>query len=371
MRSIKKKILFILAISTATFALAQDIQDPVGTNYQDLAWKQVALQMPDAWYGSDEAKSTAENVLLYQFNIGGWPKNKKFNHPMTDAERSVVVKEKSGVGATFDNGATINEIIFLAKVYTTNRDERYRKAIEQGLHYIFESQYANGGWPQFYPNRTAVNYASHITYNDNAMVNVMTLLKDIVDKKTLFEPLQISDEIKTKAKESFERGVSCILKTQIIVHGKPTVWCAQHDEFTFAPAMARAYELSSYSGSESVGIILLLMDIDNPSPSVKEAVINAVKWFDANKIEGIKIDTEIDKDGRKNKIVVEDKSASAIWARFYDLQTGKPFFCDRDGIKKNTLDEIGYERRNGYMWYTTSPEKLFKKYQSWSKKMGI
>ena len=30
----------------------------------------------------------------------------------------------------------------------------------------------------------------------------------------------------------------------------------------------------------------------------------------------------------------KDSTALAQWARFYDLETGKPFFCDRDGIKK-------------------------------------
>jgi hypothetical protein len=36
-----------------------------------LPWKYVATQMPDEWYGSEESVGVAENVLLYQRDIGG------------------------------------------------------------------------------------------------------------------------------------------------------------------------------------------------------------------------------------------------------------------------------------------------------------
>ena len=77
-----------------------------------------------------------------------------------------------------------------------------------------------------------------------------------------------------------------ILKCQVVVDGRPTVWCAQHDEVTFEPRPARAYELVSLSGLESVGIVEYLMKIDDPSPEVKRAIEGAVAWFSDSKIEG-------------------------------------------------------------------------------------
>jgi PelA/Pel-15E family pectate lyase len=47
-----------------------------------------------------------------------------------------------------------------------------------------------------------------------------------------------------------------------------------------------------------------------------------------------------------------------MWARFMDLETNEPFFCGRDGVKKKTLAEVEYERRNGYAWYNKTPAKL-------------
>ncbi|HSM49636.1 MAG TPA: pectate lyase, partial [Draconibacterium sp.] len=67
--------------------------------------------------------------------------------------------------------------------------------------------------------------------------------------------------------------------------------------------------------------------------------------------------------------VVSDPIARPLWARFYDLENNRPFFCDRDGIKKYSLEEIGYERRNGYSWYSDSAQKILDNYVKWKKKL--
>lgn len=360
------KLITIIALTlTTTLSFSQK----KSSDYLNKSWKDVATRMPSEWYGSDEAKLVAENVLLAQKEIGGWEKNKPYHKEFTKSERAHYINDKSEIGATFDNSATITELRFLAKVYSNFKDERYKMAFEKGLNYIFISQYENGGWPQFYPVRTgSVSYSGHITYNDNAMVNTMKFLNEIVSDNEDFASLQISSDTKEKAQKAFDKGIQCILNTQIIKDGKPTVWCAQHDEITLAPANARSYELASYSGGESVGIVELLMDIDHPSKEIIASVEGAIAWFESHEIDGIRIDREVNKDRKKNKILVKDQNAQPLWARFYDLDTEKPYFCSRDGIKRDALSEISYERRNNYGWYTNSPEKVLTKYPEWEKK---
>ncbi|WNH10963.1 pectate lyase [Thalassobellus suaedae] len=208
-------------------------------------------------------------------------------------------------------------------------------------------------------------YSMHITYNDNAMVNTMKFLKSIFNNSQVFDALKIDKVIKEKAKKAFKKGIECILNTQIIVDGERTVWCAQHDAKTLAPAKARSYELASFSGAESVDIVLLLMEEKKPSMEIIASVNGAVNWFKNHKIEGLKIEREIQENGKRNRIVVKDKNAPTLWARFYDLDTEMPYFCDRDGIKKKTLAEIGYNRRNGYSWYTNKPQVALDKHQEW------
>ena len=363
------KIVKLISIAALTLTTTVGFAQDKSADYLSKSWKEVATKMPSEWYGSDEAKSVAENVLLAQKEIGGWEKNKPYHHVFSESEKKHYTNEKSEIGATFDNGSTITELRFLAKMYSNTKDERYKKAFEKGMNYIFISQYKNGGWPQFFPVRKgSVSYSGHITYNDNAMVNTMQFLKEIFSDNKEFESLKISNKTKEKAQQSFNNGLECILNTQIIINGKRTVWCAQHDEVTLAPAKARSYELASFSGSESVGIVLLLMEIDNPSKDIIAAVNGAVQWFENNKIEGIKMENIINTEGKKDRVVVEDKNAPSLWGRFYDLETSKPFFCSRDGIKKNSLAEISHERRNGYSWYTNGPKKVLTKYPEWKNK---
>ncbi|MFC5284460.1 pectate lyase [Pedobacter alpinus] len=367
---VKLSILYALTFG-AVSCVAQKSVSVDKQNYINLKWNQIATRMPDEWYATKEAKMAADSVLKYQTNVGGWSKNHNYHLGFNQDEWAKI--KSSGIGATFDNGATLTEMKFLVNMYSKIKDERYRNAFNKAFDYILIAQYENGGWPQFYPFRKgqSIAYNSHITYNDNAMVNVMTFLKDIADKKPFYQPMQISQKMTEKAKIAFDKGVDCILKTQIRVNGKPTVWCAQHDEVTLAPANARAYELASFSGAESVNITLLLMDIENPPREIINAVKAAKSWFETHKVEGIRLEKIINSDGLKDLIAVEDKDAPVLWARFYDLDTALPYFCDRDGIKRKSFGEMGHNRRNGYSWYTNAPLKIIAKYPEWLQKWNV
>lgn len=331
---------------------------------QELSWKNITELNDDKWFAGEEAAAIAENVLLYQRNIGGWPKNIQMHLPLTEAEKAKVKSQKGdSKDCTMDNGATCQEMLFLSKIYRQQPDEKYKQAFLKGLDYLLEAQYNNGGWPQFYPLKK--NYSRHITYNDNLMVNVLKLLKELKDN-TGYYSITPNEKTMKRVNSAFRRGIDCILQTQYKQNGVLTGWCAQHDEVTMKPAKARAYELESLSGKESAKIVLLLMSIENPSKEIIAAVEAAARWFDKVKITGIKIESvPSDLGSKPDRVVVQSPGAEPLWARFMDLDTNKPFFCDRDGVKKATMAEIGYERRSGYAWYTNEPKEVLKKYPKW------
>ncbi|MCC8089756.1 MAG: pectate lyase [Rikenellaceae bacterium] len=328
-------------------------------------WGKFVERYPIEWYGTDEARAIADNVLVYQHSVGGWPKNIPMHMILADCEKDSIDLNGPGMSPTLDNDATALEMKFLAKVYSQTQDERYREAFERGLDYILTAQYDNGGWPQFYPLRNG--YYSRITFNDDAMVNIMEILRDIYNEEELYS-FVITEEIKTMARTAFDKGIDCILKTQIYIDGEPAVWCQQYDEVTLEPAKARSYELPSLCGGESVGIVRLLMQIPDPSEEIIKAVDGAVKWFDNHKIKGIRIERR-KKGDLYDRVVIKDPAAPPIWARFYDLDTQKPFFCGRDGVKKDNLKDIEYERRNGYGWYTYRPQGILDAYPEWRKNL--
>ena len=334
------------------------------------SWKDIIYKSEDAWFASNEAKEIAENVLLYQRDIGGWPKNIQMQNKLAEIDKTALqLLKANNKDITTDNGATIQEMEFLSKMYKQIPDERYKNAFLKGIDYVIEAQYENGGWPQFYPLKKG--YYTHITYNDDSMVNILNLLKEIKDKTDAYS-IKPSDAIVAKARTAFNKGIDCILKTQYNQNGVLTSWCAQHDEKTLLPAKARAYELPSLSGYESANIVLLLMSIENPSKEIITAVNAAVTWFEKVKITGLREEKIYNEKGKvSDKMLFADENAKPLWARFMELENNKPFFCDRDGIKKYSIDEIGEERRNGYAWYVTSPEKVLKKYPKWKEKNGI
>lgn len=317
----------------------------------------------DDWYGSPESMIVAENVLFMQRDNGGWSKNyRKYRQEMTPEDKKAFKSQRSQISeSTIDNKATYSELVFLAHQYQANPDKRYVKAFKRGIEFMLSLQYDNGGFKQFSRDK---GYYTHITYNDNAMVNVLTLFWHILQHDPLFEPF-VNEAMYKKIQASFDKGIDCILKTQYVQNGVKTVWCAQHDEFTLAPAKARAYELPSLSGSESVGIVRLLMTLPNPSADIQEAVHAAMAWFAANRITDHRITYVIDEEGLRDRRWVESTKGNDLWGRFCELDTNRPFCADRDGIVKYDISEIGYERRNGYGWYTDAPLQLFPIYETW------
>lgn len=334
---------------------------------QSKSWTEVALRSPPRFYESPDAAKVAENVLLYQRKTGGWPKNVPMHLPLTENERRQILTDKNRTNdSTIDNSATIVELRFLAKMVKATENDKYRQAFDQGLHYILAGQYENGGFPQFWPN--ARGYSTHITYNDDAMVNVLRLLRDIATKKSDLE-FAATPEMIHRCQTAFDKGVNCILQTQIRKNGLRTVWCQQHDAKTLEPAKARSYELPSWCSGESAGIVQLLLEIENPSEEIQEAIHGAMKWFDQHRLEGIRIESftntsqEFDR-----RVVAEPTSQTPYWSRFTDIETEKPFFCGRDGVPKERLEDIEIERRTGYAWYVQSPQALFPKYLQYIKK---
>jgi len=296
----------------------------------------------------------ADNILSYQLECGGWPKNIDDMDKMPcSPERKRKFEEDRA--ATYDNKATHGEMRVMAAAYGATQEERFKESFVRGLDYILSAQYANGGWPQRYPLRGG--YSEHITFNDGAMIGLMSILQDAGEAP---EFSFVDEPRRQKALQAYRRGIQCILDCQIIVNGRRTVWCAQHDAKTLEPRPARSYEKISLSGGESAGIVMFLMSLDDPSPEVRRAISDACAWYERSKVTGIR---QVSKDG--DKIIVADPDAPPLWARFYDIKTNRPIFCGRDGIIKSKLSEIEKERRTGYSWYGGYGAKVLDEWPKW------
>jgi PelA/Pel-15E family pectate lyase len=322
-------------------------------------WNAISRQ-PAEWYAGTEARAIAASLLQYQTKEGGWPKNTDMSAPPT--AEFLADQHPDHRWATIDNGGTTTPLRYLAQVVTATQDADLRAAFERGFDYLLAAQYESGGWPQYFPLRPG--YYTHITYNDNATVNVLTLLRETVQAKA---PFAFVDEARrAKAAAAVQKAVACILRTQVKQDGKLTAWCAQHDETTFAPAPARNFEPVSLSGAESVGLAKFLMTVETPSPEIIAAVEGAAAWFGAVKIAGLRTENFTGADGKRDRRAVADPAAPPLWARFYELGTNRPIYIGRDKVIRYDLNEIEQERRAGYVYLGDWPaDFLAKDYPRW------
>lgn len=308
-------------------------------------WVRFAPRLPDAWFLTDSARLVGANVMAHQIENGAWPKNVNFfsipdtiltshlspftSHlsPLTCHLSPVSLNE-----ATIDNGATTTEIRFLMRLFAATGDSLCLESALRGVRYLLSMQYDNGGFPQYFPRRD--HYHARITFNDDAMVSVLRLLREVSLRRAPYGPFPLS--LSVEAAAAVDRGVACILACQYVQGGVRTVWAQQYDEHTLQPAPARAFELAGLCSAESAAIVEFLQTVSEDHPEVLPAIEDAINWFRAHQLP----------DGR--------------WARFYTLEDNRPFFCGRDGVMRFSLDEIEEERRNGYSWYNTRPAKLLR-----------
>jgi pectate lyase len=336
------RILVVVALSSGAWS--------PGALGRGFSWKDYSGR-PEAWFRGEEGRRITANILSNQSAEGCWPKN-------LDTGKEAHEGDRSRIAGTFDNGATFGELRFLARAFRATGEAGLREAFLKGLDPTLAAQYPNGGFPQrFPPSRNG--YDRHITFNDDTMVNILQFLRDVASSDDFGF---VDAGRREKARQAFDRGIEYILACQVRVGGERTVWCAQHDASTLEPRGARSYELPSLSGAESAGILLLLMSLERPSPRVVHAIEAGVRWFVAARIAGIR---EIRRDG--NKVIVHDPGAPPLWARFYEIESRRPFFCGRDGVKKYDIAEIEAERRNGYAWYGTWGESVARRHARWIK----
>lgn len=359
-------IAFVAIISFSAIAFAQDKKQKKIDGRK--LTEQVLGKRDSVFFTTEEARHVGDQVLMFQRVTGGWPKNVDMVSELTDEAREKVLRKKEKTDdSTIDNSATTLQMKYLARLYQATKDERYRKGFNDGLEYLLSGQYENGGWPQFWPNPQG--YQVHITYNDGAMVHTLNILLAITKNETPFNGQLVDEPMRARLQKSLKKGIECVLKTQIRYNGKLTIWGQQHYKDSYAPAPARTFELASFSPSESTGIIMFLMNLPNPDKKIKNAVHAAMEWLDKHKLTGVKVVCK----GKKHTpeydvFLVEDPTAKPIWARFYDLENCEPFVCDRDGIPRKSLQDIGIERRTGYKWYNDLPAELYKRYDRWADK---
>lgn len=211
--------------------------------------------------------------------------------------------------STLDNTNIHPQIFYLADVYTLTGEVRYAESALKGFEYLFATKKPNGGWRGW--------DVDAITFNDDVTNSPLELFQAVAQGDDSFTWLD--EEIKNRIAAAYREGIDLVLRCQIVQNGVKTAWTQKYDNETLVPVKARTYELPAITANESCPVISLLMDMENPSPEVIDAVKSAVAWLEKVKIEGIRVERiKIPEDQYANheypydRVVVEDPDAEPI-----------------------------------------------------------
>jgi hypothetical protein len=259
---------------------------------------QAARVLDDPAY-AQRARMARDALLAIQTADGGFPyeADPKGQRPMR---------------ATFDDDTTTGALRFLIDLWQFTKDEADLRTVRGVGDFLLKAQYPDtGGWPQEYPPM-AMTYGRHITFNDNATVNVIRALLSLhtlsSDRRYL---------------EAAIKGGDCIIRLQ----GGPgeEIWAAQYDPVTLRPAWARKFEPPSYSSAESIGVCNILIDLYLATglECFLEPLPKAFAWYDIHRL------------------------PNGQWARFYEVGTQRPVYGRKD--KAEPVYDMA-QAKGGYSW---------------------
>jgi PelA/Pel-15E family pectate lyase len=335
------------------------------------------LDRDTAWYAGAEAHRIAENIVSFQTPAGGWNKNQNRAAPPRTPGQDYAGKaeqlnpDQTNLDAprevywtfvgTLDNGATVAEMRFLAKVIAAlpagSADlARYEASFVRGIRYLLTAQYPNGGWPQIYPLEGTFHDA--VTFNDNAVARAATLLREVSGDAAAYA--FVPADLRARSGVAVRKAVEVILAAQYTAGGKRLGWPQQADPLTLAPVPARNFEPAALCSDETTDVLLFLMAQPNPGAAIRRAVVDGVAWLKASAIYGKAWVTT--PDGRK---LIDRDYGGPLWSRLYDPATGRPIFGDWDKKIRDDVNEVSAGRRNGYGWYGSAPEKALDTYHIW------
>ncbi len=309
------------------------------------------LATVNAFASTEPSLQVAKYVMSWQLESGGWSKNNPEHYTRywngVEKKAAYYQRNKTTPLGTIDNEATISELIYLVNVYGATKNPEVKQSIIKGFEFLMTMQYETGGFPQVYPKQDHPSsaYENDATFNDEATVNAMNLLKKVVDREAGFSSDLIETNLYNQIKITYQKGIEFILKAQVVVDGVKTVWGGQHNPYTYETTRGRAFEPVSLISRESAEVVKFLKSLNSTDVNIQEAIAAAELWF----METVIVNKEFNFGGANNVYYLE-KSGKYMWYRYYEIGTNKALFGDADGSIHYDIQEISKEKANYYGW---------------------
>ena len=266
------------------------------------------------------ALDAAGALACAQSREGGWPGTFETAGPCEPGHSS----GNAGVRNILDEGTQQVVLDFLLDLRMALAEDGetvpgwLEGAIADGFGFLLGAQKKTGGWPRQIP--AAEDYSAYATLNDKVVSSSISIL---LRGYEVFEDARYL--------EAAERGGRFLIRAQ--GRAPQAGWAQQYDE-EFRPVEARSFEPAAISSLESAYAMIALAELylKTGDPVFAAPLPAAADWLEKSMIR------------------------PGVWARFYEIESNRPVYRDRDKTIHYSLDEISAERREGYDWEKSFPE---------------
>jgi pectinesterase len=239
-----------------------------------------------------------------------------------------------------------DQLRFLVFASRTRADARFLR----GLDGLLLAQFPNGCWPLAYP--LIGGAADAAWFGDDATVGVLRLLRDVARGDHTF----VGDGRRRRARESLERGIRCVLDSQVVVDGRRAGWSAIHDPLTLAPFGLRSDP--GLAAAATAGVIGFLMEQDSDDPRVAAAVHGGAAWMRETMLWGLAY--------TPHQEPVPTPGAGPLWARDYETGWNRPLFPLAEGEAGNDWRRVPASAWTRDDWLTDAPAWVLAQYDRWT-----
>jgi len=362
----------------------------------------------DRWTEKD-VKEIADNLLVFQNPDGGWGKIGKLgifkNNPdfknvsfqdilvkmpddvkkqLTEYLKNTVpvkydsiktegsTKPSDKIGrprSVLDNTMTYSHVRYLTLVYNQTKEKKYLKAAQRGLKWILSVQLPCGGWSGC--------DVYGLCNNDEVTSGVLSFLQDILYDEQYKVLLKGNQKEIQKAHDD---ALAILLKTQVEINGKKTIWAHNYDPDTLEPIPARPFEPAALTAMESYPIVLTLMREKNKSPELIEAIKAAADFLasDAIYVTGTMEIKDITPFTENNRYIDKEKfftlnggdNQQKYLVRFLSIPECKPLYGDWFGHVFEDFNQLPVERKMAFGFLTYYDEGKYKKLKAEAERLS-
>ncbi|MEX2579045.1 MAG: pectate lyase [Verrucomicrobiales bacterium] len=294
------------------------------------------------------ARDAARALIDCQLESGGWPAD--FDFGGEDPERWFLRKDvlageteagKRRNNSTLDDNKTQSALLFLVELAHTEEgrdDKSLQDSVRYGFDKVLAAQNAIGSWPQQFsgpaPSDGIVKkatipeewprewpgeqYTGFHTLNDGNLERLVMLMlraHELTGDSRYFE--------------AAKRVGDFLLLAQF--EGDQPAWAQQYNE-DMIPVWARKFEPPALTSTESFGACVTLFEIWLASGDEKyrAAIPAALDWLERSRL------------------------PSGQWARFYELRTNKPLYCEAETYDltydgSDTPSHYGFKIDSGFI----------------------